>query len=246
MNAIASAPVAAASSSLPALIDRAVSALTNARSAAEVLEARDLASVAYDIAKTTARLLKAKRAHDDLIAAAYRAKADALEIEAAANRRLADEYDAAQERGEVQRAGGDRTTSIIPDENNAPTIKDIGLTSKAIHEARVIRDAERAEPGVVRRVVEEALAAGEEPTRAKLKRATLAVVGISQSQRPSQGRAAICGQVSQCVLALAGFPPAAEVARYFDGADSATIINERIEQAAVWLAEFRTAWGDRK
>jgi hypothetical protein len=36
-----------------------------------------------------------------LIAAAHRAQADALEIEAQAKRRLADEYDAAQDRGEV-------------------------------------------------------------------------------------------------------------------------------------------------
>jgi hypothetical protein len=33
---------------------------------------------------------------------AHRAQADALEIEAGAKRRLADEYDAAQERGEVR------------------------------------------------------------------------------------------------------------------------------------------------
>ncbi|MEY9532152.1 hypothetical protein [Sinorhizobium fredii] len=35
------------------------------------------------------------------IAAAHRAQADALEIESTAKRRLADAYDAAQERGEV-------------------------------------------------------------------------------------------------------------------------------------------------
>jgi hypothetical protein len=38
---------------------------------------------------------------DVLIAAVYRAQADALVIEAQAKRRLADEYDAAQARGEV-------------------------------------------------------------------------------------------------------------------------------------------------
>lgn len=36
---------------LPALVDRAVQALAGARSAAEVLEARELASLAYDAAK---------------------------------------------------------------------------------------------------------------------------------------------------------------------------------------------------
>ncbi len=38
----------------------------------------------------------------------------------------------------------------IPDGNVLPTIADIGLTPKAIHESRVIRDAEKADPGVVR------------------------------------------------------------------------------------------------
>ncbi len=40
----------------------------------------------------------------------HRAQADALEIEAGAKRRLADEYDAAQERGEIL-ANGERTFS---------------------------------------------------------------------------------------------------------------------------------------
>ena len=38
-------------------------------------------------------------AHDDVLGAVYRAQADALMIEARAKMRLADEYDAAQERG---------------------------------------------------------------------------------------------------------------------------------------------------
>jgi hypothetical protein len=65
--------------------------------------------------------------------------------------RLADEYDAAQENGEVQKAGGPRGNqhaAIIPDGNNAkPVVTDISLTAKQIHEARLIRDAEAAEQG---------------------------------------------------------------------------------------------------
>jgi hypothetical protein len=156
--------------SLPSLVDRAAAALLSARSAAEVLEARDMASLAYDIAKKTARLSKAKQAHDDLIGAAYRAQADALEIEAQAKRRLADEYDAAQERGEVASNGGSR----IPKQSSGPTAADIGISTKSIHEARELRDAEEADPGIVRRVLDEAVDAGEEPTRAKVKRAVKA------------------------------------------------------------------------
>ena len=82
---------------LPVLIDKATAALSNARTSAEVLEAR----AAYDAAKSAWRMARAKRAHDDVLAAVYRTQADALPIEARAKVRLADEYDAAQERGEV-------------------------------------------------------------------------------------------------------------------------------------------------
>jgi hypothetical protein len=62
-----------------------------------------------------------------------------LEIEAAAKRRLADEYDAAQERGEIRRHGGDQTSGT---EDCLPCAADIGLTHKDIFEARQVRDAE--------------------------------------------------------------------------------------------------------
>ena len=159
---------------LPALIDRAAAALTNARSAAEVLEARDMASFAYDTAKKAARLAKAKQAHDELVGAAYRAQADASEIEATAKRRIADEYDAAQERGEVaKRADGPSVRDHVPGENKIATTADIGLSRKDIHEARILRDAEEAEPGIVRRALDEAIEAGEEPTRTRVMRAAL-------------------------------------------------------------------------
>ncbi len=160
-----------ASMSLVALVDRAAAAFAGARTSAEVLEARDLAGIAYDVAKKTARIGKAKKACDELIAAAHRAQADALELEAGAKRRLADEYDAAQERGEVAAVG---KPINIPAGNNKPTVSNIGLSSKAIHEAREIRDAEQAEPGVVRRALDKIIEAGEEPTRAKVKRAVKA------------------------------------------------------------------------
>lgn len=149
---------------LPLLIDRAAKALSGARTSAEILEARDMAGVIYDAAKKSARLAKAKGAHDELIAAAHRAQADALEIEAGAKRRLADEYDAAQERGEA------RTQADNQHSSNKTKLSDIGLSSKQVHEAREIRDAEETEPGIVRRALDNIIMAGEEPTRAKVKR----------------------------------------------------------------------------
>ena len=153
---------------LPSLIDRASTALLGARTSAEILEARDFANVAYSAAKLAARLSKAKHAHDKLIAAAHRAQADALEIEAGAKRRLADEYDAAQERGEVaSQSDGRRPSGTV---GHTPTVTDIGLTHKDIHEARKVRDAEVREPGITRRALDAMLAQGREPTKANLRR----------------------------------------------------------------------------
>lgn len=159
-------PIPQGDPSLPGLIDRAATMLSNAKTSAEVLEAREAAGLAYDVAKRAARLSRAKSAHDDLIAAAHRAQADALEIEAAAKRRLADEYDAAQARGEV---AGHGRSKVEP--ANVTTAADLGLRRDQIHDARLIRDAEQADPGIVRRTLDEKLERGEEPTRSAVRRA---------------------------------------------------------------------------
>ncbi len=106
-----------------------------------------MASVVYDTAKRSARIARAKQAHDDVVSAAYRAQRDALVIEAQAKRRLADEYDAAQARGEVQRHG--HHAGDVLDRNITPAAADLGLTRKAIHDARQLRDAEAVAPGIV-------------------------------------------------------------------------------------------------
>lgn len=170
---------------LPSLIDRAASMLASAKTAAEVLEAREAAGLAYDMAKRIARLKNAKAAHDELVAAAHRAQADALEIEAAAKRRLADEYDAAQERGEIAGHGGGRNFKVgdsnveanlaapnrVGDDAAIITAADLGLRRDQIHDARLIRDAEAADPGLVRRTLDQKLERGEEPTRSAVRRA---------------------------------------------------------------------------
>ena len=161
------APISADAQDLPSLIDRAASMLSGAKTAAEVLEAREVAGLAYDVAKRTARLQRAKSAHDDLVAAAHRAQAHALEIEARAKRRLADEYDAAQARGEVAQG---RPKSLENGKGFQATVADLGLRHDEIHEARQIRDAEAADPGIVRRALDDRLERGEEPTRAALRK----------------------------------------------------------------------------
>lgn len=228
---------------LTALVDRAVGALRNARSAAEVLEASTLASVAYDAAKRAARLGKAKRAHDDLIAAAYRAQADALEIEAQAKRRLADEYDAAQERGEVASHG--RSSDVQLGNVTPATAAQVGLSRKDIHEARIIRDAEKTDPGIVRRTVDAAIAAGEEPSKAKVRRAVLETARpqpAAPRPAPARGQDAICMRAREAITVLSGLPRPAEVAGWLRASDASSLIEDRIENAASWINEFAEAW----
>ena len=92
--------------SLTGMIATAAAALARATTSAEVLDVIQHTIVAYDAARISARLEKAKQAHAEIIAACHKAMADALEIEAQAQCRIADEYDAAQQRGDVAKPGG--------------------------------------------------------------------------------------------------------------------------------------------
>ena len=74
-------------------------------------------------------------------------------LEAGAKRRLADEYDAAQDRGEVA-SGRDGPGSGVVDGNAKPTTADLGLRRDQIHEARQMRDAEIENPGVTQRTLD--------------------------------------------------------------------------------------------
>lgn len=179
MNAVS--PVATAT--LPAMVQAAADSLARATTAAQVLEARELAGLAYDAAKRAARLLRAKSAHDRLVGATHRVQADALEIEAAAMRRLADEYDAAQDRGEVVGPNGGGSTVS---DRNAATASDIGLTRKTVHAAREVRDAIARNPVIVRAALDDLLASGDEPTRAALRRAIAPAVKAIRAEAQAE------------------------------------------------------------
>jgi hypothetical protein len=174
--------------SLTALIDRASNALAGAKSSAEILEAKFMAGEAYDQAKKFGRLAKAKDAHDDIIQRVYRAQADALEIEAGAKRRLADEYDAAQERGEVGKRGD--FGGVTSRGKDTPTVSDLGLSHKDLHEARTLRDAEKAEPGITKRVLNDRIQSGEEPSKSALRQGIIAasIQGLRGGNGTSSGR----------------------------------------------------------
>ena len=95
-----------------------------------------------------------------------------------AKRRLADEYDAAQERGEVA-TGRDGPGAAFQTGTPRPRAADLGLSRKDIHEARQIRDAEQAEPGIVAPDVgrQDRVAKGTEPTRSVLRKVVSASAG---------------------------------------------------------------------
>lgn len=156
---------------LPSLVTRAANVLASATSSAEVLEAKDLASAAYNAAKTAGRMKAVKDAHDDLLVKVYRAQADALIIESQAKSKLADEYDAAQERGEVASHGRSKVEA-----SNVTTASDLGLRRDEIFEARQVRDAVKAKPELLVKTTEELIDQGLEPTKARLREAVLEAI----------------------------------------------------------------------
>ena len=157
----------APASTLPVLIRSAADALLHATDSAELLETISLAGVAYDAAKVASKLARAKDAHDAVLADVYRAQGQALQIEARAKMRLADEYDAAQQRGEVKTQSDNQ---LFADEKKL-SADDIGLSPHQIHEARRLRDAENENPGIVEKTIENSINDGKEPTRAAVKAA---------------------------------------------------------------------------
>jgi hypothetical protein len=168
MNAIV--PVSQDGDSLPVLIDRASTRLAEARSAGEVLEARDAARAAWALAKVRQ--------------AANETQADCLRIINRAQSRLATEVDRAQERGEVARAGGDRTSIPRSSGNGdlAPqpaSIEDIGVSTQRLSEWREVRDTGEE---VVEAAIQGALDEGRAPTQADIRRAVRGTQGTGDTE----------------------------------------------------------------
>ncbi|MFZ1415285.1 MAG: hypothetical protein WAS73_12010, partial [Defluviicoccus sp.] len=158
LPATATPIVNGAACSLPALIDRARTRLAEARSSAEVLEARAAAMAAMHYAK--------------LQKAANETQADCLLLIKRAEIRMADEIDAAQQRGELAKADGAinpgttkgaRTAGTLP-----ATYDELGVSSQRIAEWRELRDAGEA---VVDEAIDAALDEGRAPTNADVQRA---------------------------------------------------------------------------
>jgi phage N-6-adenine-methyltransferase len=151
------------------LVRRASNALAGAETAAEVLDAKAMANFAYDAAKAAARFAKSKGAFDEVMSAVYRSQADALEIEAMAKRRIADEYDAGQTDGTFARPGEWRERQNVSNGNGLGKTKliisDVGLSRLEISRFRDVRDAENKSPGITSKVAHELAEAGIEPSK---------------------------------------------------------------------------------
>jgi phage N-6-adenine-methyltransferase len=159
MGDVAQLPGAAdrGSTNLPGLIDRARARLAEARTSAEVLEARAAAKAVLEYA----RLTKATR----------EAHADCFLIIKYAEMRLVEEVRAGQERGELARHGGVRKSAIkvrTPDLDHA-TLDEIGISKQRFAEWSEVYDA--GGTATIEEAVDAALGEGRAPTNADVQRA---------------------------------------------------------------------------
>jgi phage N-6-adenine-methyltransferase len=159
MGNVAQLPGAAngGSTILPGLIDRARARLAEARTSAEVLEARAAAKAVLEYARVT----KATR----------EAQADCFLIIKYAEMRLVEEVRAARERGEVARDGGDRRSQISPrgSGTDPATLDELGISSQRFAEWSEIYDA--GGTATIKEAVQTAIDEGRAPTDAEIQRA---------------------------------------------------------------------------
>jgi DNA N-6-adenine-methyltransferase (Dam) len=157
------APVAA---SLPALIDRASRRLIEARSSAEVLEAKHIAEAALHHAKVTR--------------AAAETHADCLRIITRAEMRMAEEIDHGQANGTLARPGGDRQSIARSSGNASETLyRDLGIDGQRVSEWRMLRDAG---PETVEEAIAGALSQGKAPTKLGIIKHTRGTLGTGNNE----------------------------------------------------------------
>jgi hypothetical protein len=137
---------------LPALISRAQQYLAEAKTSAELLQARAAAQAALHYAR--------------LRDAAIEVQADCLRIIKFAELRLADELDAAQERGEVatDATGGGRPPKTCPSNGQVSkpaTFGDLSIDRRRVHEWRQLREA--GGEALVEKTIQSALSEGRAP-----------------------------------------------------------------------------------
>ncbi|MCB5201904.1 hypothetical protein LH464_05350 [Neorhizobium sp. T786] len=151
--------------------------------AGDVEKALKLSSVAYDQAKAAAGSAERVKASRELVEKARRMQADALKIETMCYVAMADAVDTAQAKGEISRGGRPKTVS----DENSFTLDEVGVDRQQLHAARQLRNAVRAEPQFVERIVEARLSEGLEPSRAALKKAAGHAIGTKSRSAEERG-----------------------------------------------------------
>lgn len=129
---------------LPALIDAARTTLAEAKTSAEVLEAKAQAQAALHYSKVTK--------------AALQVQGDCLKMVCRAEERFAEEIDAGQERGEI--ATG-RPSKVL----DQATLSDIGVTAPQVSDFRKVRDLGGDKVG---EIIDKAVSEGRAPTKAEV------------------------------------------------------------------------------
>jgi hypothetical protein len=212
---------------LPSLVSRAADQLAEAKTSAEVLEAKTTAGVAYDAAKSAGRIARMKEAHDDLIQKIYRSQAQCVIIEGEAQARLADEYDLAQEKGEVATAGQPKK-SIIRGLDNTLSPVDLGISPQRMHEARKVRDVLRKDPTAIEDKVNALVEQGLEPTKAAIREQLLHALenpkAFSGNQKPEKKHV-----VSEDYTDLASFSGLCDDIAEWDVAKTAKYKNDKMQ-----------------
>lgn len=170
------APALRDQSDIAALVDRARKLFDDG----DVIKARKVAARAYDQAAADVRFAEDVQASEQLMDKARRLQADALLIEHRCKIAIADFWDAAQATGEASKGG--RPKKTVSDENGF-SAENVGLTRGEIHEARKLRDAERASPGLVERAIQARVEAGLAPTKAAVK----AAIGTRTATKEERG-----------------------------------------------------------
>lgn len=171
---------AAQANELVAIVSRARALLDEG----DVQAALKLSSVAYDQARAAASSAARVKASRALVDKARALQADALKIESLAYVAMADAVDEAQAKGEISRGGRPAETVQGADRF---TLEDIGIDKRRLSEARQVRNAVKAEPAFIDRVIAARLSEGLEPSRAALKKAAGHALGTRSATKEERG-----------------------------------------------------------
>ncbi len=137
----------------------------------------------YEEAKAAGAYARKVKASRVLVDKARGLQAEALKIESICYVAMADAVDAAQAKGALSRGG---RPEKVQDADRF-TLEEVGIDKRRLHEARKLRNAERAEPGFIERVVEARLDEGLEPSRASLKQAAGHAIGTKTATKGERG-----------------------------------------------------------